>query len=124
MNIILSNNSPSPLYEQIKSQIKNGILSGELPQGEALPSIRYLARELRVSVITAKRAYDDLEAEGFLQTTPGKGTYVSLANRERLREVALSQIEEKLAGAVDTAKSIGIPVEEFCEIVRTLYEEG
>lgn len=123
MNIIISNSSPQPLYEQIKEQIKNEILSGALQQGEALPSIRYLARELKVSIITTKRAYDDLEADGFLQTTPGKGTFVSLANRDRLREVAMSQIEQKLSDAVDAARAIGLSAQELSEIVETLYRE-
>ena len=99
MNIIISNASARPLYEQIEEQIKNEILAGNLTQGEPLPSIRYLARELKVSIITTKRAYDDLEADGFLTTTPGKGTFVSLANLDRLREVAAHNLERlKLCG--------------------------
>lgn len=124
MNIIISNASPQPLYEQIEEQIKRAILSGELTPGKALPSIRYLARELRVSIITAKRAYDDLERDGFVQTTQGKGTFVSLANLDRLREVAMSQIEEKLAEAVGAAKSIGLGMEEFQQIIEELYREA
>lgn len=88
-----------------------------------MPSIRHLACELKVSVITTKRAYDDLEAEGFLSTTPGKGTFVSLANRDRLREVALSQIEQRLSEAVDAARAIGLTADELWEIIKTLYEE-
>ena len=136
MNIIISNTSPQPLYEQVEEQIKRAILSGELAPGEALPSIRYLARELRVSIITAikkrvkssiitaKRAYDDLERDGFVQTTQGKGTFVSLANLDRLREVAMSQIEEKLAEAVGAAKAIGLGLEEFQQIIEELYREA
>ena len=123
MNIIISNASARPLYEQIEEQIKNEILAGNLTQGEPLPSIRYLARELKVSIITTKRAYDDLEADGFLTTTPGKGTFVSLANLDRLREVAMSQIEAKLSEAVDAAKSIGLRLEELQEITETLCRE-
>ena len=123
MNIIISNASARPLYEQIEEQIKNEILAGNLKQGEPLPSIRYLARELKVSIITTKRAYDDLEADGFLTTTPGKGTFVSLANLDRLREVAMSQIEAKLSEAVDAAKSIGLRLEELQEITETLIRE-
>lgn len=123
MNIIISNASARPLYEQIEEQIKNEILAGNLKQGEPLPSIRYLARELKVSIITTKRAYDDLEADGFLTTTPGKGTFVSLANLDRLREVAMSQIEAKLSEAVDAAKSIGLRLEELQEITETLFRE-
>ena len=88
-----------------------------------MPSIRYLAKQLRVSVITTERAYDDLEAEGFLETTPGKGTYVSLAGRDRLREVAMSQIEGKLSEIIDAAKSIGLTLDELWEITATLYRE-
>lgn len=124
MTILISNSSPRPLYEQIEEQIKNQILSGELRQGEALPSIRFLARELKVSIITTKRAYDDLEADGFLETTQGKGTFVSLANLDRLREVAMSQIEEKLSEAVDAAKSIGLTCEKLEAILQALYEEA
>ena len=123
MNIIISNASARPLYEQIEEQIKNEILAGNLTQGEPLPSIRYLARELKVSIITTKRAYDDLEADGFLTPTPGKGTFVSLANLDRLREVAMSQIEAKLSEAVDAAKSIGLRLEELQEITETLFRE-
>jgi GntR family transcriptional regulator len=123
LNIIISNASARPLYEQIEEQIKNEILAGNLTQGEPLPSIRYLARELKVSIITTKRAYDDLEADGFLTTTPGKGTFVSLANLDRLREVAMSQIEAKLSEAVDAAKSIGLRLEELQEITETLFRE-
>ena len=88
-----------------------------------MPSIRHLARELKVSVITTKRAYDDLEAQGFLSTTRGKGTFVSLASRDRLREVALSQIEQRLSEAVDAARAIGLTAQELWEITKTLYEE-
>ena len=124
LNILISSSSPRPLYEQIEEQIKNEILAGTLRQGEALPSIRYLARELKVSIITAKRAYDDLEADGFLTTTPGKGTFVSLANLDRLREVAMSQIEQKLLEAVDAAKAIGLTLEELSERIAVLYKEA
>ena len=123
LNIIISNSSPRPLYEQIEEQIKNEILAGNLGQGDPLPSIRYLARELKVSVITTKRAYEDLERDGFLQTTPGRGTFVSTANTERLRQVAMSQIEGKLSEVVDAAKSIGLGLEELGEIISTLYRE-
>lgn len=124
MDILVSNTSPKPLYEQIEEQIRNAIVSGSLKQGEMLPSIRYLARELKVSIITTKRAYEELEAAGFIQTTPGKGTFVSLADTQRLRQVAMSQIEAKLADAVDAARAIGLSEDELSEIVHTLYEEG
>ena len=123
MNILIANASPQPLYEQIEEQVRNQILSGSLRQGDPMPSIRHLARELKVSVITAKRAYDDLEAEGFLTTTPGKGTFVSLANLERLRQVAMSQIEGKLAEAVDAARAIGLGLAELQQLTELLYKE-
>ena len=123
MEIHISNSSGIPIYEQLVTQIKNLILNGALQDGEALPSMRLLAKELRISVITTKRAYDDLEAEGFLETTPGKGTYVSLAGRDRLREVAMSQIEGKLSEIIDAAKSIGLTLDELWEITATLYRE-
>ena len=123
MNIIISNSSGKPIYEQIMTQIKQMIMSGELKAGDPLPSMRLLAKELRISVITTKRAYDDLEAQGFLSTTPGKGTFVSLASRDRLREVALSQIEQRLSEAVDAARAIGLTAQELWEITKTLYEE-
>lgn len=123
MQILIANQSSEPLYAQIARQIRQAVLRGELPPGEPMPSIRHLAGELRVSVITAKRAYDDLEGEGFLVTSPGRGTFVSQADSTRLREVALCQLEEQLSVAVDEAWALGISQEELLETVRTLYEE-
>ncbi|ADZ85115.1 GntR family transcriptional regulator [Cellulosilyticum sp. ST5] len=123
MDIIIVNDSAIPLYEQIISQIKEHILKGEIQQGTLLPSIRMMAKELKVSIITVKRAYEDLEAEGFVQTTPGKGTYVSLANKERLKEMQMSQLEEKLEAIVVAAKSIDMTLEELQERVAVIYEE-
>ncbi len=123
MDIIIVNDSATPLYEQIISQIKAHILKGEIEQGTLLPSIRMMAKELKVSIITVKRAYEDLEAEGFVQTTPGKGTYVSLANKERLKEMQMSQLEEKLEAIVVAAKSIEMTLEELQERVAVIYEE-
>ena len=123
MDIIIVNDSAIPLYEQIISQIKEHILKGEIQQGTLLPSIRMMAKELKVSIITVKRAYEDLEAEGFVQTTPGKGTYVSLANKERLKEKQMSQLEEKLEAIVVAAKSIDMTLEELQERVAVIYEE-
>lgn len=121
MQILIDSSSQQPLYEQIMKQIQNEVIKGSLLPGEALPSIRYLARELKVSIITAKRAYEELEADGFIQTIPGKGSFVSGASPERLRQVAVSQVEEKLAQAVDTARAAGISLEEFQEIVEAIY---
>jgi len=104
MKIIVSNASPDPIYEQIARQIKNQILSGELTEGEVLPSIRKLAQELQISVITTKRAYEELEHEGFIDTVGGKGCFVAMQNAEFLREKRMKLVEEKLAAAVLEAK--------------------
>lgn len=123
MDIIIVNDSATPLYEQMTSQIKALVLKGELVQGEPLPSIRMMAKELRVSIITVKRAYEELEKDGFVQTTPGKGTYVSLANKERLKEMQISQIEEQLEKAIVAAKGIDMSLEEIKERIELIYEE-
>lgn len=112
-----------PLYEQIINQIKASILKGEIQQGALLPSIRMMAKELKVSIITVKRAYEDLEREGFVETTPGKGTYVSLANKERLKEMQMSQLEEKIEAIVIAAKSMDMTLQELQERVSIIYEE-
>ena len=124
MEILIQNSSAIPLYEQIENQLRAMILSGTLKQDTPLPSIRHLARELKVSIITIKRAYDDLEKEGFLKTVPGRGTFVSLANLERLREITLSGLEENLDLVIRAAKSIGLSLAELTEILKTLYEEA
>lgn len=123
MNIIISNSSEEPIYEQIARQIKNDIMKGVLKGGELLPSIRVLAKELQISVITTKRAYDELEQEGYLETVPGKGTFVAVKNKQLLREMRYRMVEEKLAEAVDTAKSIGLGQEELLNMLKILYEE-
>ena len=123
MNIIISNSSQVPLYEQIESQIKNQIVNMMLKPGEPLPSIRTLAKELKVSTITTKRAYEELEKEGFIKTVVGKGTFVAEANNERLREVAMYEIENKLEEAIISAKAIGLTLEETLDIIRSLFEE-
>lgn len=123
MNINISNTSTTPLYEQIKNQIQNQILDSTLKQGEGLPSIRNFAKELKVSIITIKRAYEELEKEGFIETITGRGTFVSMQNKERLRETALYEIENKLEIVIKQAKSVGITLEEGIEIFKSLYEE-
>ena len=123
MNIIISNSSQVPLYEQIESQIKNQIVNMMLKPGEPLPSIRTLAKELKVSIITTKRAYEELEKEGFIKTVVGKGTFEAEANNERLREVAMYEIENKLEEAIISAKAIGLTLEETLDIIRSLFEE-
>ncbi|MDI9514318.1 MAG: GntR family transcriptional regulator [Clostridiaceae bacterium] len=123
MNIIISNSSEEPIYEQIVRQIKNHIMRGELNAGDLLPSIRVLAKELQISVITTKRAYDELEREGYLETVPGKGSYVAAQNKQLLREMRYRIVEEKLAEAVDAAKSIELGKDELLNMLNILYEE-
>lgn len=123
MDIIISNSSEEPIYEQIVRQIKEAILKGELEEGELLPSIRNLAKELQISVITTKRAYDELEKEGFITTIPGKGTYVAAQNKELMREKRLKIVEEKLVEAVIAAKAVNLSLEEIKEMLEILYKE-
>ena len=123
MKIIIANASPDPIYEQIARQIKSQIISGELEEGEPLPSIRKLARELQISVITTKRAYEDLEREGFIDTVGGKGTFVASQNREFLREKKMKLVEEKLAEAVGEARVLGIELPDLVEMLELLYGE-
>jgi len=123
MNIVISNSSQEPIYEQIARQIKNMIMRGELREGDMLPSIRSLAKELQISVITTKRAYQELENDGYIVTVQGKGSFVAAQNKELLREMRLKIVEEKLAEAVDAAKTIELTLEEMQEMLRILYEE-
>ena len=122
MDIIISNSSGKPIYEQTTSQIKSMILNGTLQEGEALPSMRLLARELRISVITTKRAYEDLERDGFIETVTGRGSFIAGKNLEFVREEHLRMAEEKLQQAVALAKSAGISLEELIELLGLLYE--
>jgi len=123
MKIIISNSSPDPIYEQISRQIKSQIISGELAEGAPLLSIRRLAQDLQISVITTKRAYDELEREGFLDTVGGKGTFVAVQNKELLREKKMKIVEEKLAQAVDEARIMGIGISELIAMLRLLAKE-
>lgn len=123
LNVSIKNSSSIPLYEQIQSQIKSQILNGNLKPGDGLPSIRGLAKELKVSIITTKRAYEELEKEGFLETVTGKGTFVAMQNNDRLKEIAMYEIESKLEDIIRQAKCIGISLEEGIEIFKSLYEE-
>lgn len=123
MNIIISNISKEPIYEQIKSQLKKQILIGEIQEGVLLPSIRSLAKELGVSVITTKRAYDDLEAEGYIATMQGKGSYVLGRNTEQLKEQKLCEVEELLQTVIDKAQSIGVTQEQLIDMLLLLYEK-
>ena len=122
MNIIISNSSGKPIYEQITSQIKNMIMTGQLDAGDSLPSMRTLAKELRISVITTKRAYDELEKEGFLYAVPAKGFFVAPKNTELLREENLKKIEAHLTEAVKLSASCGLSREELREMLELLWE--
>lgn len=123
MRILLSNASDKPLYQQIKEQIVDAILRGELAEGELLPSIRAFASDIKVSVLTIRRVYDELEQEGFLTSQVGKGTFVSAGNLELLRDSKRHMVEVKLQEAIDTAKSLDIPQEELHAMMDILYEE-
>ena len=122
MDIILSNSSGKPIYEQIADQVKEQILAGALSAGDALPSMRVLAKELRISVITTKRAYEELERDGFLENVPGKGCVVAPQNRELLREAQLRRVEDVLALAVDEARKGGFSLSEMQELLTLLYQ--
>jgi GntR family transcriptional regulator len=124
LDIVISNASEKPIDEQITDQIKNKILTGILTSGDALPSMRQLARDLHISVITTKRAYDDLERDGFLETVGGKGCFVARKNMEFLREEQLRKAEEYLRGAVNVAYRAGIPLNELQEMLSLLFEDG
>ena len=123
MEIIIRNTTNQPIYEQIYAQIKAQIIAGRLSPGEALPSIRALAKDLRISVITTKRAYDELEAEGFLYTVAGKGCFVAEKNLELVREGRLKEMDEHLSAAAELAVSCGVTADQVLETLRTLLEE-
>ena len=123
MKILISNTSDSPLYQQIKDQIKDAILRGELAAGDALPSIRAFANDIKVSVLTVRRVYDDLEQEGFVTSQVGIGTFVSAGNVKLLRDSRRRAVEEKMQDMIQTAKSLGIGKEELSQMMDILYEE-
>ena len=123
MELIIRNNTDQPIYAQISTQIRAQILSGALTPGDALPSIRALAKDLKISVITTKRAYDELEAEGFVCTVAGKGCFVAEKNLELVREHQLKTLESQLAAAVRTARGCGITTEELLDMLHILLEE-
>jgi len=122
VNIIISNTSDEPIYLQIVNQIKEQIVKAELTDSQPLPSIRSLAKELKISVITTKRAYDDLERDGFIVTVAGKGSYVASVNSELLREAKLRMVEEKLTEAIATARVLNLSLEELHEMITLIYE--
>ncbi len=124
MHIHLSNASDKPIYEQITIQLKEAILANKLQAGDALPSIRALAKDLKISVMTTKRAYADLERDGFIETVAGKGSFVTERNQDFLREELLRQVEEHMQKAVKTAKMAGLTKEELQELLIMILEEG
>lgn len=123
MKIIINNSSMVPIYEQLIEQIKGRILSGELRENDVLPSVRALAKELKISALTVKKAYDSLEEEGFTVTVHGKGTYVGAANRERMREEQRREVEAELEQAVQKGRRYGIGDEEIREIFAIIMED-
>lgn len=122
MNIILSNSSPLPIYTQIENQIKEMIMSGQLAEGDMLPSMRVLAKELHISIITTKRAYEELEKGGFIVTVAGKGCFVAAKNTRLVRENYLRQVEDSLQKAVSGTKLRGIGAEELKEMIEIIYK--
>ncbi len=122
MDIIISNSAGKPIYEQITSQIKEMIMNGTLKEGDPLPSMRNLAQQLRISIITTKRAYEDLERDGFIESFTGKGSFVSGQNQELVREEGLKQIEKHLSDAIEKSKQFGISFEELSELLNMLYK--
>jgi len=123
LRIIVSNRSTLPIYEQIKAQVKEAIFTGELREDDLLPSIRQLARDLKISVITTSRAYSDLEEEGFVVNVQGKGCYILPQNRELVRENALKKVEQGLTDAILAAQSGGVKKDEVLEMFKLLYRE-
>ena len=122
MHIVLSNSASLPIYEQIKEQVKAQILSGELQEGEMLPSLRRLAADLKISVLTTTRAYNELEAEGYIISRPGKGFFVMSSSSSLLREQLLKNVEAQLQGAIDAAAKAGMSGEELVALLKLLME--
>lgn len=123
MNIILSNSSTLPIYEQIKIAIKEAIFSNELKEEEMLPSVRVMANELKISFLTVKRAYDELEQEGYIKTLPGKGSYVAPKNLELIKEEKLKEIQCYIEKIYDISKISNISEEEIKELFKMIFEE-
>ncbi len=123
MKIIISNASSEPIYEQIGKQIKAQIISGDLKEGDGLPSIRKLAKELQISVITTKRTYVELEKEGFIDVVAGKGTFVAIQNKELLKEKKMKSVEDLMSDTIMEAQKLGITFEELQEMLVLLYNE-
>ena len=123
MHIILNHSSMVPIYEQLMEQIKSDIIQSELKEGEALPSVRTLAGELRISALTVKKAYDKLEEEGFVPTVHGKGTYVSASDKQLALEARQKAIEDDFDKVIDRALSMGMKKEEISEVVKLILDE-
>ncbi|SNZ11597.1 transcriptional regulator, GntR family [Terribacillus aidingensis] len=123
MQIIISNSSKEPIYEQITNQIKSSILTGELQEGSPIPSMRKLAKDLQISVITTKRAYEELEKAGFIYSIVGKGSFVAEQNLDLIKEKKLKVIEEQLSAVITNSREIGLSLDELQQIMRILYEE-
>ena len=124
MHIIIRNTGDVPIYEQIVTQIKSAIVSGELTEGEALPSMRALAKSLHVSVITVQKAYEDLQRDGFIETTVGRGSFVSARNRDFYQEEQQRRAEAHLEEAAGIGRQSGIPLEKLVELLTLFYQEG
>lgn len=123
MRVVLSNASPEPIYRQICDQIKALILTGEMEPGQGLPSIRALAKDLRISVITTTKAYAELEQEGYIESVPGKGSFVAEQSKDLMRERRMRVLEDKVLEAIAESKLLRLSLEDFVELVRLLYEE-
>ena len=123
MHIILNNSSMVPIYEQLMDQVKNEIISGGLKENEALPSVRALSGQLRISSLTVKKAYDRLEEEGFVITVHGKGTYVAATDRQLAMEARRKAVEDDLSSAIQKADAIGLTKDEILEIVEIILED-
>lgn len=124
MKLIINHSSMQPIYEQICGQIKDQIIHGEMKEGAMLPSVRALAKELRISALTVKKSYDALEQEGFIVTVHGKGSYVASANQERLMEEKRREVEAELEGAIRKGRSIGMNNQEMTELFYLILEES
>ncbi|MCG3088475.1 GntR family transcriptional regulator [Sporosarcina cyprini] len=123
MQLLISNSSKEPIYNQIKDQIKQKVLSGELQEGDALPSMRQLAKDLHISVITTKRAYEELEKEGYIYSIIGKGSFIAEQNVDMIKEKKLTAMEEKLIEVIANSKELGLSLKELKEWITILYEE-
>ncbi|GAA6410007.1 GntR family transcriptional regulator [Clostridioides difficile] len=123
MEIVVSNKASRPLYEQIATQIKTAIMSGELKAGEPIPSVRALAKSLHISILTVQKAYSTLQEDGFIETTAGKGCYVSAQNQDFYLEEQQKKIEERFSEAIEIARASGISFDKLIELLTILYEE-